>query len=220
MKKYSLFFWGLEEGGGIDMELEPFFDSFQSLMPTLGHDFVFEACILPLLRNAFDQRGETALFRDLVDESTVSSLLAGHSLSHAALDTLAFLSVSLEQKMKASPPFPTTADHWVLGIFRLVSSRNAEGALLAFANAGSFSTRGVGLAARVEALFALKRYDMVVASVIEADGVPSEVEEKKKSFAAKALQRVSSSLRGSDTTIDPEVQLLQTEDDAKLFQES
>jgi hypothetical protein len=211
------------------MDLEPFFDSFQALAPSLSHDILFDASVLPLLRNTFDQRADTTFFRHLEGCDVVCSLLAGSSvIAPSTLEMLSLLLVCLESKMKVTPPFPTTMDHWALGVLRLVVARDAEGALRAFANAGSVLFRGAGLTARVEALFALKRFDMVVASVIEAetsDGVLGGSEhdgEKKKSFAAKALQRVSSissTLRGSESSGDLDIVPIQTEDDLKLLQE-
>jgi hypothetical protein len=81
--------------------------------------------------------------------------------------------------------------------------------------------RGVGLAAKVEALFLLRRFDDLVASVIAAEtsdgvlGTVNDGEEKKKSFAAKALHLVR---RGSDAPNESEP-LLQTDDDAKMLHE-
>lgn len=211
------------------MELEPFFDSFQALAPGLTHDILFEASILPLLRNTFDQRADTTFFRHLDGCDSVSNLLASCStIPSSSLELLSVLLVSLESKMKTTPPFPTTMDHWALGVLRLVVGRDPEGALRAFTNAGSVLMRGAGLAARVEALFALKRFDMVIASVIEVEtsegvfGGSDHGEEKKKSFAAKALQRVSSissTLRGVESSSDVEIVPIQTEEDQKLLQE-
>ncbi len=212
------------------MEPEQFFDSFQSLAPKIGHDILLEASLLPLCRNAFDQRFDTTFVRVLDNIESVCTVLAGcTSLSPPIVEQLSALLSSLESKIRATPPFPTTTDHWVLGVLRLVVTRDFEGALSAFANGGSIVSRGVGLTARVEALYALKRFDMVVASVIEvetSEGVlatsSNEGEEKKKSFAAKALQRVSSissSLRGIDAISETEAVLLQTEEDQKILYE-
>ncbi len=174
--------------------LEPFFDSFKDLAPSIGHDFVLQQVLVPLARNAFDQKD--SFLPGLEGASAAMLALRSATCMSAALaEQLQKVLERLDEKVRATPPFPTTSDHWALGVLRLCVG-NAAGALMAFASAGKVVARGAGLCGKVEALFALRRFDDVVALVIAAetaDGVlapPVEEEKKRSSFAAKALQSV------------------------------
>ena len=102
----------------------------------------------------------------------------------------------LQQRMRKTPPFPSTIDHLILAVLQLVMG-NYTAAIKSLNSAGK--SHAVCLVIRIEALWALKQYDNLVSVVIESLGGELQgsfnEEDKKRAlggqgFAAKALQSI------------------------------
>lgn len=117
--------------------------------PPPGHALVLDHCRLLLARSVIDPAHDSYLASFAAWPDVAQRLRAAPSWTPELWQQLLALRAPLELKTSVRPPFPTSSDHYALGVLHLLAGEH-ERALHAFASAGRLVRGPAGLVARVE----------------------------------------------------------------------